>query len=111
MGGILGVLLLIALVFIAINVVQWGFGILIAVIFWGIAGYLASRLTGGDGAGLLGNVLLGVIGGAVGSLVLNLLGISGIRDIWLVGSIIAGVIGAVIVIYIARALGMKDFAR
>src|SRR5689334_10574565 len=105
----LGILLIIALIFIAINVVQWGIGILIAVLFWALAGFLASRLTGGNGAGVLGNILLGLIGGAVGSFILNLLHLNGIGNIWIVGNIIVGVIGAVIVIYIARAFGLRNF--
>ncbi len=108
--GIIGVLLLIALIFIAINVVQWTWGILVAVIVWAITGAVASRIMGGEGSGLLGNILLGVIGGAVGSLVLSLLDLRGaIGDIWLVGPILVGIIGAIIVIAIARAIGYKGF--
>lgn len=106
--GIIGILLLIALIFVAINVVQWTAGILVAVIIWAITGALASRVMGGDGTGLLGNILLGVIGGAVGSLVLNLLRLP-IGDIWLIGPILVGIVGAIIVIAIARALGFKGF--
>jgi uncharacterized membrane protein YeaQ/YmgE (transglycosylase-associated protein family) len=108
--GIIGVLLLIALVFVAINVVQWTAGILIAVVVWAITGALASRVMGGDGSGLLGNILLGVIGGAVGSIVLSLLNLRDtIGDIWIVGPILVGIVGAIIVIAIARALGFKGF--
>ena len=108
--GIIGVLLLIALIFIAINVVQWTWGILIAVIVWAITGAVASRIMGSDGSGLLGNILLGVIGGAVGSIVLSLLNLrEAIGDIWLVGPILVGIVGAIIVIAIARALGYRGF--
>jgi uncharacterized membrane protein YeaQ/YmgE (transglycosylase-associated protein family) len=108
--GVIGALLLIALIFVAINVIQWTWGILVAVIIWAITGALASRIMGGDGTGILGNVLLGVIGGAVGSIVLGLLNLRGaIGDIWLVGPILVGIVGAVIVIAIARAVGFKGF--
>ncbi len=106
--GIIGILLLIALIFVAINVIQWTAGILIAVIIWAITGALASRIMGSDGSGLLGNILLGVIGGAVGSIILNLLNLP-IGDIWLIGPVLVGIVGAVIVIAIARALGYRGF--
>ncbi len=109
--GIIGILLVIALIFIAINVVQWGFGILFAVIVWAISGAIASRLMGGDGAGLLGNLLLGIIGGAVGSLILDLLNIP-LGSTPLIGGILVGLVGAVITIFVVRALtGNRAFGR
>jgi uncharacterized membrane protein YeaQ/YmgE (transglycosylase-associated protein family) len=112
MSGILGLLLVIALIFIVFNVIRFGVGILLAVVTWALAGWLASRLVGGDGAGLLGNILLGVIGGAIGSLLLSLLGLGFVGDIWIIGPILVGVIGAVLVILIVRAVtGNRGLGR
>lgn len=105
--GVIGILLIVALIFVVLNVAQWGIGILVSIVFWGIAGFLASRLMGNSGNSLLGNILLGIIGGAVGSFVLNLLNVGFVGDMWIVGTIIVGVIGGVIVIAIARALNIK----
>jgi len=41
-----------------------------------IAGWLAGNLMKGDGFGLLGNIVVGVIGAVVGGWVFGLLGIS-----------------------------------
>lgn len=103
--AVLGVLALISLVGSVVN-------ILIGVIIWGISGALASRLMGGDGAGLVTNVLLGVIGGVIGGFVLRIFGLGGVGNVFLIGHILVGVVGAVIVIVVVRAVGKdQNFAR
>lgn len=103
--AVLGVLALISLVGSVVN-------ILIGVVIWGISGALASRLMGGDGAGLVTNVLLGVIGGVIGGFVLRIFGLGGVGNVFLVGDILVGIVGAVIVIFVVRtATGNKGFAR
>ena len=42
-------------------------GLVISILVWGSSGYLAGKLLQGEGYGLLGNVLLGLVGGFVGS--------------------------------------------
>ncbi|OQY81009.1 MAG: hypothetical protein B6D42_11980 [Anaerolineae bacterium UTCFX5] len=66
---------------------------------------------GGNGAGVGMNILLGLVGGVLGSLLLRVLNLQGIESIWLVGNIITGVIGAVVVIAVARLFGDKGFGR
>ena len=73
-------------------------GIAILVGSWILAGYLAGQLVGVKKDPLT-NGILGLVGGIIGSLILTLLGLSGIKDMALVGRIIAGVIGGVILIY------------
>ncbi|NOG48046.1 MAG: GlsB/YeaQ/YmgE family stress response membrane protein [Chloroflexi bacterium] len=63
------------------------------------------------GAGVGMNILLGLVGGVLGSLLLRVLNLQGIESIWLVGNIITGVIGAVVVIAVARLFGDKSFGR
>ncbi len=111
MGGILGVLLIVVVIYLAVNLVSVGAGFLFMLISAGIAGYLASRIMKGDGLGILGNVLLGFVGAVVGDIVLSLLNINFVGDIWIIGNILVGVVGGVIVIFIARALGRGDFGR
>ncbi|MBC8098248.1 MAG: GlsB/YeaQ/YmgE family stress response membrane protein [Armatimonadetes bacterium] len=65
---------------------------------------------GGNGLGFIGNVILGMVGGVVGNILLNLLGISFVGDLWIIGSIIAGALGGVIIIFLARTvLGNRSF--
>lgn len=103
--AVLGVIALFGIVSSAIK-------ILIAVIIWGISGALASRLMGGDGAGLVTNILLGVIGGVIGGFVLRLLGMGWVSNVFLVGDILVGIVGAIIAIVVVRAVGKNEnFAR
>lgn len=85
-------------------------GLLIGLILAGIAGYFASRITGGDGAGTLGNVLLGVGGGLVGPMILNILNVGGIGRLPLIGVILSSIVGAVVIIFIVRLFN-QNFAK
>jgi uncharacterized membrane protein YeaQ/YmgE (transglycosylase-associated protein family) len=102
--GLIGILWLIALIF------KIAFALLIPIIFWMLAGMLAGRVLRGRGYGPVADVLLGLAGGIVGSLVLSLIGLGWLGNIWLVGSIVVGVIGAVLLVYAVRFFGNKDFA-
>ena len=72
---------------------------LVAIIVGIIAGFLAGRIMNGGGYGILMDLLLGVGGGLVGSIVLGLLGITGHG---LVGSVLVATFGAVLLIWAAR---------
>jgi uncharacterized membrane protein YeaQ/YmgE (transglycosylase-associated protein family) len=111
MGGILMTVVIIIVVAIAIQAIFQLGGLLIAVIAWMLAGMFAGRIMRGKGYGPVADVLLGLAGGVLGSLILGLLRLGWIGDIWLVGNIVVGVIGAVILIYIVRAFGNRSFGR
>lgn len=84
--------------------------LVVSVFFWMLAGMFAGRLIRGRGYGPIGDVLLGIAGGIVGSLVLGLLGVGGIGNIPLIGGIIVGVIGAVILVWLVRQFADRNFA-
>jgi len=67
-----------------------------AIIVGIIAGFIAGKIMKGGGFGCLWNLVLGVVGGLVGSFIFDLLNIS-----WggLVGQIGTAVIGAVVVLW------------
>nr|AHF24891.1 hypothetical protein [uncultured bacterium Contig21] len=79
---------------------------IIKIALWALAGLIASKLMKGEPSGLLGNIILGLIGGVVGSFLFSLLrlGTSGI--VW---EIIVSVIGACAVIWLARKLNIGKF--
>jgi uncharacterized membrane protein YeaQ/YmgE (transglycosylase-associated protein family) len=56
-------------------------------------------------------IVIGLIGGFLGSIILRALNLQGLGDIWFIGSIISGSIGAVVLIAVVRLLGNKQFAR
>lgn len=76
--------------------------IVFLIVFGAIVGFIASHLMG-EGAGLLWDIILGILGSILGGIIMNALGSSGVTGFNLY-SIFVGVIGAVVVIYIGRLL-------
>ena len=77
-----------------------GVGWIAAIIIGGIAGWLAEQFMKSN-LGLLMNIILGIVGAALAS---ALLGIVGIEFGGWIGYLIAGFIGACILIAIGRAI-------
>ena len=77
-----------------------GIGWIAAIIIGGLAGWIASNFMKSD-TGLLMNIVLGIVGAAVASLLFGLLGVS--FGGWL-GYLVAGLIGACILIAGVRAV-------
>ncbi len=71
-------------------------GIICSIILGCIAGFVASKLQTGEGKGLIVNLVLGIIGGAVGGWLFDLLGITAGG---ILGQLVVAVIGAVIVLW------------
>lgn len=86
--------------FVILNLITASIGWLVAIVIWGIAGAIATSIMG-TRTTLLGNILLGMIGGFVGSVTLNLLNIP-LGEIRLIGNILVGVVGSVITIAVWR---------
>ena len=58
---------------------------------------------------MLGNILLGLVGGFVGSLLVTLVGITGlVKLLPLIGGILVGALGAAVVVVVAGLLGGED---
>ena len=77
-------------------------GWIIKIALWALAGFLASKLmTGGKPQGMLGNILLGMAGGFVGSVLCKIIGIDAYHGIW---NILVSVGGACIVIWLVRKI-------
>lgn len=73
-----------------------------SIIIGGLAGWLAQYLTKEDAPfGILGDVILGVIGGAVGGFLFDLLGL---RASGLIGHLVVSVVGAMILLYLIRKI-------
>jgi uncharacterized membrane protein YeaQ/YmgE (transglycosylase-associated protein family) len=79
-------------------------GFIISLIIGGIVGWLASIVMKTDAQmGLIANVLVGVVGSALGFWVAGLLGIAPAGGIL---RFIVAIVGAVLLIFILRALGI-----
>jgi len=68
-------------------------GLLIFIAIGAVAGWLAEILMKGRGAGLLGNIIIGILGAIAGGLLFGLLG--------LVGSIVTALAGAAVLLFLA----------
>lgn len=111
----MGVLVAVLIAVVVITLISWTLSALIGLafsaLFWAAAGYIATRAMGGDGESWFQIIILGLIGGFLGSIILRALNLSGLGDIWLVGQIISGSIGAIALIAVVRLVGDKNFAR
>ena len=76
------------------------FAWIINLFFGGLAGWIAGKLMNSDGS-MLRNIILGLVGGVVGSIVLGIFGIHGTGRI---GGTIASIVGACILIWISNRL-------
>lgn len=70
-----------------------------------LAGFIASKITNGEGKGCWINLFLGLVGGAVGGWVFNLLGIHW-EPTWL-GRVGTATIGAILVLWLWNKLQRK----
>lgn len=77
-------------------------GILSWIIFGGLAGWVASKITGHDASmGLFANILIGIIGAVVGGFVMSLIGKTGV-DGFNLNSFLVAVGGSVLLLAIFK---------
>jgi uncharacterized membrane protein YeaQ/YmgE (transglycosylase-associated protein family) len=76
-------------------------GLLYWIVVGLIAGWLAGQVMKGGGYGVLADIVLGIVGGAVGGWIFGLLGVGAGG---LIGSIIVAFFGAVVLVWITRML-------
>lgn len=81
-------------------------GLIVSLIIAGIAGWIAGNIMKAHpfmiaGSPIIGNVLLGLVGGVVGNAMFFVIGL-GTRNI--IGNLIAAVLGAIVVIYVVGQL-------
>lgn len=76
-----------------------------------IAGWIAKRVIPGEGpAGLLGDLVIGVVGAIVGGWIFNFFGHPGATGVN-IGSIVVSFVGAVVVLWLMRQLTGTKGAR
>lgn len=77
-------------------------GLIGTIIIGGIAGWLAGKLTKGQGFGVAANIVLGIIGGVVGGFLFGLVGLSAYG---LIGRLVVATVGAMVLVWIAKKVG------
>ena len=81
--------------------INYGAGIIGWLIIGLIAGALASMVMRGGGYGIIGDIIVGIIGAFIGGFILSLLGV-GANGFW--STLVTAFIGACILIAILRAV-------
>ncbi len=76
--------------------------IVVTCIIGAIAGWLGSKIFQGSSLGLLGNIIIGILGGFVGYWLLGKLGVS--FGGGLLGAILTGALGAIVILAIFNLL-------
>lgn len=83
-------------------------GIISWIIFGGLAGWVASKLTGHDASmGLLANIIVGIIGALVGGFVMSLIGKTGV-DGFNIYSFLVAVGGSVLFLSVFKGRRKKN---
>ena len=62
-----------------------------------LAGWIASKLVSGSGRGIMGSLIIGVIGAAVGGFLFRQFGI---ETAGMLGDLIAAVVGAIVLLWV-----------
>jgi len=76
--------------------------IMLFLLIGAVAGWLAGLIMGGGGYGLIGDIVIGVIGGFIGGYLFRFLNLSAGSG-WL-GSLVTALVGAIILIAVVRTL-------
>ena len=76
-------------------------GLLVALVVGAIAGWLAGQIMKGSGYGLIGDIIIGVIGGFVGSWLWGVLKLPLIANFW-VSAIVTSTVGAVLLLFVIK---------
>ncbi len=67
-----------------------------------VAGWLAGKVMGSGGYGVIGDIVVGVIGALIGGFIFGMLGISAGGG--LIGSLVVATIGAIILLFLVRLI-------
>lgn len=76
------------------------------IIIGAVAGFLAGKITKGEGSGFLINLIVGIIGGVLGGWMFGLLGISAGNG--LLGSLITSTLGAILLLCLVSLFRKKS---
>ena len=64
-----------------------------------VAGWLAGKLTRGQGFGVVGDLVVGILGALIGGFIFRFLGIT---SFGLIGSLVSATVGAIVLLWLIR---------
>ena len=83
--------------------------LLIALLLGAIAGWLAGKIFRGSGYGLIGDIVIGIVGSAIGSFMLAKTGLDTVftlKPVWL-NQVIVATLGALVLVFIISLFSSK----
>ena len=78
--------------------------LIIWLIVGGIAGWLAGMLVKGGGFGLIGDIIVGVVGGYIGTWLWDVLHLPPVGGLWWVNAIVTSTVGAIVLLVLLRLI-------
>lgn len=77
-------------------------GIIVTLILGAVAGWLGSQIYKGSGLGLIGNIIVGILGGFIGYWGLGKLGVS--LGTGYIGYILTAAVGAIVLLFLVNLI-------
>ncbi len=78
--------------------------LIVTLVIGAIAGWLAAKVLKGTGFGLIGDIIVGVIGGYIGTWLWEVLRLPPVGGIWWVNAIVASTVGAIVLLVLLRLI-------
>jgi uncharacterized membrane protein YeaQ/YmgE (transglycosylase-associated protein family) len=79
-------------------------GLIVTLVIGAIAGWLAARVLKKTGFGLVGDIIVGVVGGYIGTWLWDVLRLPPLGGPWIVSAIITSTIGAIVLLVLLRLI-------
>lgn len=79
-------------------------GLIVTLVIGAIAGWLAARVLKKTGFGLIGDIIVGVIGGYIGSWLWDVLHLPPVGGFWWVNAIVTSTVGAIVLLVLLRLI-------
>lgn len=80
---------------------MFGADVLIILMIGALAGWLCGVMMKGDGLGIFGNIIIGLLGAIVGGALFGMVGANG-PGVGLIGSIITAMLGSITLLFLIR---------
>ncbi|HLK80112.1 MAG TPA: GlsB/YeaQ/YmgE family stress response membrane protein [Xanthobacteraceae bacterium] len=78
--------------------------LIVTLVIGAIAGWLAARVLKKTGFGLIGDIIVGVIGGYIGTWLWDVLHLPPIGGPWVVSAIVTSTVGAIVLLVLLRLI-------
>ena len=101
MASVLWLIVALLAVLVALRMAGGLAGLLSTLLIGGIAGWLAGHYMRGRGFGIVRNMLVGIVGAAVGGILFRLLGL---YSVGFIGSLVTATVGAIVLLSVVRWL-------